>query len=154
MSDLVGSVIWVGVREAYVLDSLELLPSLPIDRDEVVIGWLLPLNGHFPRYGGSMSFTRITVRPEQMNGVPCVPDLRIPVATVVGMVEDGMSEAEIITAYPDLEVEDVREAIAYYRHKSMRDRDFELAGNFERVDPDSHPISEIPEDESMHGFGT
>lgn len=58
-----------------------------------------------------MSFTRITVRPDQMGGAPCVRGLRIPVATVVGMVADGMSEAEIIAAYPDLEAEDVREAM-------------------------------------------
>jgi len=60
-----------------------------------------------------MSFTRITVRPDQMGGVPCVRGLRIPVATVVGMVADGMSEPEIVSAYPDLEAEDVREAIGY-----------------------------------------
>lgn len=60
-----------------------------------------------------MSFTRITVRPDQMGGVPCVRGLRIPVAAVVGMVADGMGEHEIIAAYPDLEVEDVREAIRY-----------------------------------------
>jgi len=35
------------------------------------------------------------------------------VATVVGMVADGMSEPEIVAAYPDLEAEDVREAIRY-----------------------------------------
>lgn len=60
-----------------------------------------------------MSFTRITVRPDQMGGVPCVRGLRIPVAAVVGMVADGMDEQEIVTAYPDLEAEDVREAIRY-----------------------------------------
>lgn len=39
--------------------------------------------------------------------------LRIPVAMVVGMVADGMDEHEILAAYPDLEGEDVREAICY-----------------------------------------
>ena len=60
-----------------------------------------------------MSFTRITVRVDQMGGVPCVRGLRIPVATVVGMVADGMSEQEVLAAYPDLEGEDVREAMRY-----------------------------------------
>jgi len=60
-----------------------------------------------------MGFTRITVRPDQMDGIPCVRGLRIPVATVVGMVADGMDEAEIVVAYPELEIEDVREAIRY-----------------------------------------
>ncbi len=48
-----------------------------------------------------------------MGGVPCIRGLRIPVATVVGMVADGMSEQEIVGAYPDLEIEDVREAMRY-----------------------------------------
>jgi uncharacterized protein (DUF433 family) len=56
-----------------------------------------------------MSFARITVRADQMDGVPCIRGLRIPVSTVVGMVADGMSDAEILAAYPDLEAEDIRE---------------------------------------------
>ena len=59
------------------------------------------------------SFTRITVDPNQMGGLPCIRSLRIPVATVVGMVGEGITEAEILNAYPDLEVEDVREALLY-----------------------------------------
>jgi uncharacterized protein (DUF433 family) len=73
-----------------------------------------------------MSFTRITVRPDQMGGVPCIRGLRIPVATVVGMVADGMDEAEILTAYPDLEAEDVREAMRYAA-EAVRERELPLA---------------------------
>jgi uncharacterized protein (DUF433 family) len=58
-----------------------------------------------------MKFTRITVNPTQMGGVPCIRGLRIPVATVVGMVADGMKNEEILCAYPDLEVGDIREAL-------------------------------------------
>ncbi len=58
-----------------------------------------------------MRFTRITVNPGQMGGVPCIRGLRIPVATVVGMVADGMSEAEILEAEPDLEREALAEAL-------------------------------------------
>jgi uncharacterized protein (DUF433 family) len=58
-----------------------------------------------------MTFTRITVRADQMGGVPCIRGLRIPVATVVGMVADGMSDQEILDAHPDLEAEDVPEAL-------------------------------------------
>ncbi len=61
----------------------------------------------------AMTFTRITVRADQMSGVPCIRGLRIPVATIVGMIADGMSEREILDAYPDLELEDVREALRY-----------------------------------------
>ena len=55
----------------------------------------------------AMRFTRITVRPEQMGGVPCVRGLRIPVATVIDMVADGMSRQEILAAYPHLKVEEI-----------------------------------------------
>ena len=46
--------------------------------------------------------TRITVDPHRMGGVPCIRDTRIPVATVVAMVADGISTKEILDAYPDL----------------------------------------------------
>ena len=58
-----------------------------------------------------MPFQRITVKPDQMGGVPCIRGLRIPVATVVAMVADGMTEDEILRDYPDLEREDIREAL-------------------------------------------
>ena len=60
-----------------------------------------------------MRFGRITVNPAQMGGVPCVRGLRIPVATVAGLVAQGMAEARILAEYPDLEVEDIREALAF-----------------------------------------
>ena len=60
-----------------------------------------------------MKFTRITVNPNQMGGVPCIRGLRIPVATVVGMAAEGMKHEEILKAFPDLELEDIREALRY-----------------------------------------
>jgi uncharacterized protein (DUF433 family) len=48
-----------------------------------------------------------------MGGVPAIRGLRIPVASVVGMVADGMTTAEILKAFPDLVEEDVREALRY-----------------------------------------
>jgi uncharacterized protein (DUF433 family) len=75
-----------------------------------------------------MSFTRITVQPDQMGGVPCVRGLRIPVATVVGMVADGMSEPALTAAYPDLETEDVREAIRYAA-EAVRERELPLVAS-------------------------
>ena len=60
-----------------------------------------------------MNFTRITTNPKQMAGAPCVRGLRIPVATVVAMIADGMTEAEILRAYPDLESDDIHEALRY-----------------------------------------
>ncbi len=60
-----------------------------------------------------MTFERITVDPAQMGGVPCIRGMRIPVATVVGMVADGMTAAEILAAFPDLEAEDIQEGLRY-----------------------------------------
>ena len=51
------------------------------------------------------------------------------------------------------QAEIVREAISCYRPAPKRDRNFVLASNFERIDTDTRPISEIPEDELMRGFG-
>ncbi|MCY3022971.1 MAG: DUF433 domain-containing protein [Planctomycetota bacterium] len=72
-----------------------------------------------------MPFTRVTVSPSQMGGVPCIRGLRIPVATVVGMVADGMATAEILRAFPDLEAEDVREALRY-ASEAVRERELPL----------------------------
>ncbi len=72
-----------------------------------------------------MKFTRITIDPNQMGGVPCIRGLRIPVATVVGMVADGMKEEEILAAYPDLEPEDIREALRYAA-EAVRGRELPL----------------------------
>jgi uncharacterized protein (DUF433 family) len=73
-----------------------------------------------------MTFDRITVRAEQMGGVPCIRGLRIPVATVVGMVADGMAADEILAAYPDLEAADVEEALRYAA-QAVQERELPLA---------------------------
>lgn len=73
-----------------------------------------------------MTFTRITVRPDQMGGVPCIRGLRIPVATVVDMVADGMTRDEILGAYPDLQAEDIDEAL-HYAAEAVRERELPLA---------------------------
>ena len=59
-----------------------------------------------------MDFHRITADQHMMAGVPCIRGLRIPVATVVGMVADGLSTDEILAGYPDLEREDIVAAMA------------------------------------------
>jgi uncharacterized protein (DUF433 family) len=73
-----------------------------------------------------MKFTRITADPHQMGGMPCIRGLRIPVATVVAMVADGMTEAEILAAYPDLERPDIAEALRYAAD-AVRERELPLA---------------------------
>ncbi len=72
-----------------------------------------------------MRFTRITVDPGQMGGVPCIRGLRTPVATIVEMVAQGMTNAEILAAYPDLQKEDIREALRYAA-EAVRERQLPL----------------------------
>jgi len=60
-----------------------------------------------------MRYERITIDSRQMGGVPCIKGLRIPVSTVVGMISDGMTEKDVLNAYPDLTVKDIREALKY-----------------------------------------
>jgi uncharacterized protein (DUF433 family) len=73
-----------------------------------------------------MKFARITAEPALMGGVPCIRGLRIPVATVVGMLADGMAEAEILEAYPDLQPQDIREALRFAA-EAVLEREIPLA---------------------------
>ena len=56
---------------------------------------------------------RITLDPAVMGGKPCIRGMRITVGTVVGLLAAGNTEEEILKAYPYLEKEDLREALAY-----------------------------------------
>jgi len=58
-------------------------------------------------------FERISVDHQIMGGVPCIRGTRIPVATVVGMVAEGMSTEEILADFPQLSRDDVQEALRY-----------------------------------------
>lgn len=60
-----------------------------------------------------MQFKRITINPNQMGGVPCIRGLRIPVATILSLIADGMNINELLEYYPDLEKEDIKEALHY-----------------------------------------
>jgi uncharacterized protein (DUF433 family) len=75
-----------------------------------------------------MKFTRITVDPSQMGGVPCLRGQRIPVATVVAMVADGMPESEILAAFPDLEAADIAEALRFAA-EAVRERELPVLGS-------------------------
>ena len=70
-------------------------------------------------------FGRVTVSPNQMGGVPCIRGLRIPVSTVVGMVAEGMTAEEILKAYPDLEPDDICEALRFAA-EAVRERELPL----------------------------
>jgi uncharacterized protein (DUF433 family) len=60
-----------------------------------------------------MPFDRISADPKIMAGVPCIRGTRIPAATVVGMVAEGLAVEEILADYPQLSAEDVREALKF-----------------------------------------
>ncbi len=63
--------------------------------------------------GNLLALTRITFDAGKMGGRACIRGLRIAVATVVRCVASGMSSEEILEAYPDLEQEDIAEALQY-----------------------------------------
>jgi uncharacterized protein (DUF433 family) len=88
-------------------------------------GCFLTQRSPFQELEKMMAYTRITVKPNQMGGVPCIRGLRIPVATIVDMVADEMTETEILVAYPDLEREDIREALRYAA-EAVRERQLPL----------------------------
>lgn len=73
-----------------------------------------------------MLFKRVTTSPRQMGGVPCLRGLRIPVATVVALVAEGQTPPEILALYPDLEAEDIREALLFAA-EAVRERALPLA---------------------------
>lgn len=72
-----------------------------------------------------MKFVRITVNPSQMGGVPCIRGLRIPVATVIEMVADGMTTKQILAEFPDLEAGDIDEAL-HFAADAVRERQLPL----------------------------
>lgn len=75
-----------------------------------------------------MNFGRITIRPDQMGGSPCIRGLRIPVSVIVDMVADGMPVDEILRLYPDLERDDVSEALRFAA-AAVRERELPLVSN-------------------------
>ena len=72
-----------------------------------------------------MAYERINSDPDVMGGLPRIRDLRIPVATVIAMLADGMSADEIVTELPDLSPEDICEALLYAA-EAVRERELPL----------------------------
>ena len=73
-----------------------------------------------------MTFERITVDPKRMNGQPCVRQLRLTVRRVVEAVATYPDRSDLKREYPELEEEDIREALEYAA-ASLDDRVIELA---------------------------
>jgi uncharacterized protein (DUF433 family) len=58
-------------------------------------------------------FDRITSDPNILGGKASIRDMRISVSLIVNLVANGMSFEEILAEYPDLEVEDIQQALRY-----------------------------------------
>jgi len=65
------------------------------------------------------NFQRITVDPAQMGGVPCIRNLRIPVAPVLRLLAGGLTADQIVSEYPDLQAEDIRECLRFAAAAAM-----------------------------------
>lgn len=79
-----------------------------------------------PRLSTLVGVDRITINAKQMGGVPCIRGLRIPVATVVGMIANGMTSDEVVAELPPLELEDVAAALRFAAD-AVADREIPLA---------------------------
>lgn len=60
-------------------------------------------------------FDRITFDSRMMGGRACVRGMRITVSLLVNLVANGMTTEEILEEYPDLEAEDIRQALKHER---------------------------------------
>jgi len=58
-------------------------------------------------------FDRITFNPQIMGGRACIRRMRIPVSVIVGQIAHGATFDEILEGFPDLEKEDIQQAIEY-----------------------------------------
>lgn len=72
-----------------------------------------------------MTFSRITIDPDVMGGLPCIRGMRMPVATVISMIADGMTTNEILVDLPDLVADDIAEALRYAA-EAVRERELPL----------------------------
>ncbi len=61
----------------------------------------------------NMTFDRITFDPAIMGGRACIRGMRIPVSVIVGQLAHGATTEEVLKDYPDLDREDVRQALEY-----------------------------------------
>jgi uncharacterized protein (DUF433 family) len=66
-----------------------------------------------PATMGQPGLDRVTFEPGKMGGRACIRGLRITVATIVALIAEGETPETILAAYPDLEPEDIRQALAY-----------------------------------------
>ena len=68
----------------------------------------------------SVLMERITMEPGKRGGRPCIRGMRITVYDVLGWLASGMSEAEVLSDYPDLEVADIRACLVFAATRESR----------------------------------
>lgn len=76
-----------------------------------------------------MTFKRITCDPKRMNGLPCIRNLRLTVRRVVEAVATYPNRADLRREYPELEDEDIREALAYADLEDLRELNTAIVRN-------------------------
>ena len=74
-----------------------------------------------------MQFDRITIEQGKLGGTPCIRGLRIPVATLVEMTAQGMTLEQIRQHLPDIQGEDVAQALRYAA-EAVREQTLPLVG--------------------------
>jgi uncharacterized protein (DUF433 family) len=70
------------------------------------------------------NFSRITLNSNVMGGKPCIRGMRVTVSMIIGLIASGYSNNDILKLYPYLELEDIREALAY---AAWRTAEFEVS---------------------------
>ena len=65
------------------------------------------------------AFERITFDPQVMGGKPCIRGLRVTVGMIVGLIASGKAQSEVLEAFPYLDGEDIRQALAYAAWRSQ-----------------------------------
>jgi len=76
-----------------------------LTKRDTVIDWCMEIR-HY-------RFNRITLDPDKCFGKPCIRGMRMPVASILSYLASGMSTDEILKEWPELEREDVQQALAY-----------------------------------------
>ncbi len=72
------------------------------------------------------TYKRINLDPNKMGGVPCIRDLRMPVATIIEMLAEGYDPKQILKEHPELQIEDIQEAL-HFASETLRYREIPLA---------------------------
>lgn len=72
------------------------------------------------------NYPRITIDPKKMGGVPCIRDLRMPIATILAMMAEGYNTNDILKDHPELEKEDIVEVLKYAA-QALRFREIPIA---------------------------